>query len=215
MTPTERPGTSPSQSKGALAALCASMRLRGIRAPFGARIAMVLVVAVAGSAALTAAPALAAPEAPEALPPTEVKATTASFNGVLSPHAPGEAGSFYRYVYKASTTKECEGGSESAGGIAGGAEHEVLPGEPVTGLTAGTEYAVCLVAENLAKTERIPSPAISFTTAIPPEVPTGLEAKPIASTTATLNAVLNTLNPGEAGSYAFLYQQFDGILPGR
>jgi hypothetical protein len=164
-----------------------------------------LVVLVLG---VLAVPAFAAPEAPEALAPTEVKAATADLAGVLSPHAPGEAGSFYKFLYKASKTNECEGGVETAAAIAVGGEHEELPAEPVSGLAAGTEYAVCVVAENAAQTERTRSAAVSFVTAIPPEVPVTLSpAKSITGVSAKLEGTLNPVKAGEAGTYEFTYER--------
>ena len=40
-----------------------------------------------------------------------------------------------------------------------------------------------------------------------PETPEGVEANPVAMSTATLHGVLNPQAPGEAGSYEFLYRQ--------
>jgi hypothetical protein len=195
---TEQSAKSPSASTGLFATLRASTSAKGTRAPSRTLITTLLTLA---ALALTAAPAFAAPEKPEALPPTEVKATTASLQGILSPKAPGEPGSFYKYIYKASKTKVCTGGSETTAGIALGAEHEVLPSEPVTGLTAGTEYAVCLLAENAAKTERTTSTAITFTTATPPEPPEASTAKEVTTTTATLEATINPHKEAVTGYY--------------
>jgi hypothetical protein len=205
VTRTERSDQSPSSSKGLFAALCASTSANGSAAPkITSRARLPLAVLFALTAlALTAAPALAAPpEKPEALPPTEVKATTASLEGILSPKAPGEPASFYRYIYKASKAKICTGGSETEAHIAAGAEHEVLPSEPVTGLTAGTEYAVCLVAENMAQTERTSSTAVTFLTATPPEKPvTATPAKSITATTATLEGTVNPVKEAVTGYF--------------
>ena len=58
-------------------------------------------------------PALAAaPEAPETKTANEVTATTAMLHGVLNPKAVGEPG-FYEFVYRVSTSKECEGDGRS------------------------------------------------------------------------------------------------------
>jgi len=206
----EHPPKTQSPRTGIFASLCAHLHLKGSTAPTHRRASIALSAALALTAlALTAAPALAAPEAPKAEPPTEVKATTASLNGVLAPKAPGEAGSFYKFIYKASKAKVCTGGSETTpAGISLGAEDEVLPAEPVTGLTANTEYAVCLVAENAAQTERTTSTAISFKTAFPPEKPVTLSpAKEIKGTSAKLEGTLNPVKAGEAGTYEFVYQQ--------
>jgi hypothetical protein len=159
------------------------------------------------------APALAAaPEAPEvsvedttavvATPSTEVV-----LHGVLNPAAtePSEAG-VYKFLYKAGPT--CTGGSETSPDISMGAEAEQVS-EPISGLTAGTEYTVCLVVRN---SEFVPKEATSapehFTTATPPEVPvTKSPAASITATTATFEGTLNPVKAGNAGTYEFYYQQ--------
>ena len=88
----------------------------------------------------------------------------------------------YQFFYKASKTGACEGGSHAPAspGISLGAQHEELPAEPVSGLKADTEYAVCLLAET-SPTEKALSAAMTFTTA--PEAPETLS--PAKSITAT------------------------------
>jgi hypothetical protein len=76
--------------------------------------------------------------------------------------------------------------------------------ETVSGLTQDTEYAVCLVAED--KEGKTASPAVTFTTAIPPETPAGLRAEGVTTTTATLTGVLNPGAVGDKGTYEFLYR---------
>jgi hypothetical protein len=152
------------------------------------------------------APALAAaPEAPELTVAAPVKATEATFLGILSPKAtePNEGGS-YKFLYKASKT-ECAGGSETAPGLSLGSAHEELPGEPVSSLSANTEYTVCLSITNL-KSETTVSPPVTFKTALPPEQPAGEEAVEIKATTATVKGVLNPKAKGDAGTYEFLYR---------
>ena len=175
--------------------------------------ALVSLCALVGALAFSSAPALAvAPEAPGVSVETPVHATEAVLYGVVNPLAvmfPVEAGT-YQFVYRPSSKAEdeCKGAGEvlvpaSAGMYFGlGAESF---SETVTGLTADTEYAVCLVAED--KEGKTPSPAVPFKTALPPETPEKLEAKPIAATTATLSGVLNPKAEGNPGTYEFLYSQ--------
>jgi hypothetical protein len=165
---------------------------------------------VLAALAFTAAPALAAaPEKPEALLPTEVKATTATLHGVLDPLKAG--GPFelntYEFVYRQSPT-ECKGAGEvktTEGLSLGGGKEEVSQG--IAALTANTQYTVCLVAHNEAKTESATSSPVTFKTALPPEPPTTTSpATAITTTSATLQGVLNPGGGGEAGSYEFVYR---------
>jgi hypothetical protein len=168
-----------------------------------------LLCAVVGALAFTAAPALAAAlEKPVALPPTEVKAETATLQGTLSPHVPGEVGSTYEFLYKAGAV--CMGGSATTPVTSiMGLEAEPVS-EPVTHLTPGTEYAVCLAVHNAAKTEEVTSLPITFKTAIPLEAPVNAKVK-AGSVTATTVEVEGELNPGkerkaEPGTYEFIYR---------
>ena len=159
------------------------------------------------SLAFSTAPALAvAPETPEVTVETPIHATTATFHGVLNPGTllePPQSGT-YKFLYKAGET--CTGGSVTKpSGLSLGASPEVLPAETVTGLIAHTKYAVCLSVTNLEGETELSAPA-SFETAIPPETPETKAALPVGVTTATLNGVLNPSNPGNAGSYEFLYK---------
>ena len=167
-----------------------------------------LAAALATLAALVApTPALAAVPSPS-VSVQEVRATSATFYGTLSP---GELGATYEFNYgkagaPCSSEKHAPAGSEE--GVSMG--EEALPGETVTGLSPGTEYEVCLHVWNAERTEETESfPAERFTTAITPETPTGLEAKPVGSTTATLNGVLNpnAARESEPGSAEFRYRQ--------
>jgi hypothetical protein len=156
-----------------------------------------------GALLLSCAPALAAaPEAPETETPSEVRATTAVFHGVLNPNKEGEGGT-YEFVYRASKT-ECQGGSAAPEppGMSLGLQHEEVSQE-VAGLEPHTEYTVCLLARNGAETSV--GPPVTFKTALPPEVPVAEEATEVTGTTATLKGVLNPGAEGEPGSYEFMY----------
>ena len=157
--------------------------------------------------ALSAAPALAAaPESPE-LKVEHVFASTAVFQGTLSPGALVPAEGTYSFLYRASKT-ECQGGSATTPGMALGGAPEVLPAEQVKGLSPSTEYTVCLQVMNLTA-ETATSPTVTFKTAAaaPPEPPEAAEVSERKATTATLNGVLNPLAEGEPGHYRFVYRQ--------
>jgi FlaG/FlaF family flagellin (archaellin) len=169
-----------------------------------------------------AAPALAvAPEVPE----LTVEDTTAAvgtpsiearLHGVLNPKALGEAGT-YQFFYKASKTGACEGGGVTpvSPGMSSGSEHEEYY-ETISGLTPGTEYAVCLRVESTATKEATVTPAVSFTTSVKPEKPETLTpAKSITATTVTLEGVLNPKKAGEAGTYEFLFRISPGECEGE
>jgi hypothetical protein len=139
------------------------------------------------------------------------------FEGVLNPTGTPSEGGTYQFVYRPSNKKQCKGSGElkspEPAGLGLGGEDEVLQPEEVTGLAPGTEYAVCLVAENLSG--KTASAAVSFTTAISPETPVGLEAKPVAATTAMLNGTLNPAKAGDPGSYVFLYKHSSSECEGE
>jgi hypothetical protein len=144
-----------------------------------------------------------APEAPE----VEIlsrQATSAFLRGVLNPGKEGEGGT-YEFLYKASKT-ECEGGSHApmSPGLSLGLEHEEVL-EELVGLEPGTEYTLCLRAEN-TKGEPAVSPPVTFRTALPPETPETKPATEVTGASATLNGTLNPGAPGEAGTYEFLYR---------
>ena len=164
--------------------------------------------ALTGSLGVTAAPALAAaPVTPTLSVETPVHATEAVVHGVLSPGAPGEAGSLYQFLYKEfkqGETPDCEGGAAApeSPGIAVGEENEAV-NETLFSLQSGTKYAVCLRVENLTS-EVAKSATETFTTAIPPETPVTREAKSITASSAVLNGELNP-NASATASYEFEY----------
>jgi hypothetical protein len=170
---------------------------------------VLLVFGVVFCAVVWSAPAFAAPlEAPEVTVQLPVPAVTASLHGVLNPHKARGAGT-YEFLYKPGKAG-CAGGSKTPvpPGLMTGVEHEEV-NESLSGLTPGTEYSVCLRAVNTtsAPPEEAFSPVVTFTTAIPPEVPvTSSPAKSVTATTAILEGTLNPVKAGEAGTYEFLYR---------
>jgi hypothetical protein len=139
---------------------------------------------------LAVAPALAAaPEAPEVT--TEgVTTTGATFHGILNPHAEEPTGGgTYKFLYKASKT-QCTSGTETTPGLSLGQPAEEVF-EPVSGLTPGTTYEVCLSVTNLESQTTVSAP-VSFKTALTPEAPkTNSPAAHITATGATLEGILN------------------------
>ncbi len=179
------------------------MNARGLVLSVFAAVLGVLVFAVPAFAA--------APEAPKTEPPTEVKATTALLRGVLDPLKEGEPGAFelgsYEFVYRQSAT-ECEGAGEvrtPEGLSLGGGKEEVAQG--IEGLAADTQYTVCLVAHNEAKSAEAVGSRVTFTTAIPPEAPANVELVEGKGTSLKVSGVLNPKAPGDAGSFEFLYKR--------
>jgi hypothetical protein len=145
----------------------------------------------------------------EASTPASVTVDSATLEGVVSAHAPGESGSTYQFVYRANPT-ECKGAGEvkapASPGLSLGAEHEEV-NQPIAGLAANTKYTVCLVVTNTAKAEVISVP-VTFQTA--PEAPEIVKVK-AGSVTATSVEVEGVLDPKastpvEGGEYQFAYR---------
>jgi hypothetical protein len=149
----------------------------------------------------TAAPALAAPPEAPTVTVEAVRATEATFDGVLSPggHEPAEG--TYKFIYNAGAS--CEGGSETAGGIALGGEPETLPPEAITGLAPATEYAVCLSVTNAASETTLSAPA-PFTT--PAAAAPAIEAQSASELTKNTALLSATIDPsGEASTCLLRY----------
>jgi hypothetical protein len=175
------------------------------------RLVFSALAAVLGVLAFASAPALAAPlEAPE-LTVESITAASASLHGVLNPKTESEAGT-YEFLYKQGKAG-CAGGTKVPvpAGLMTGIREE--PSEVISGLSAHTEYTACLHAVNTTSmpVEEKTSPAVTFTTALPPETPQTVAPEPqsVSGTAATLKGVLN---PGaarefEPGSYEFRYRQ--------
>jgi hypothetical protein len=204
------------RNRGLFAKLAAALPTRGTGAPKTTRrlTAFLLPALTLTALALTATPALAAaPEAPTLTVEAPVHATEAVLHGILNPGLVGEPGTFemgeYEFLYKAGAT--CTGGSvkPTPPGMSLGAGHEELPSETVTGLTAGTEYAVCLRVETPGGIATS-TPAVTFTTATPPEAPeTSTPAKSITAVSAELEGTLNPHATVKAAWY-FAYSNPEG-----
>jgi hypothetical protein len=130
----------------------------------------------------------------DAVPSPASPASEAVFKGIVDPNAeePVEPGT-YQFVYRSSPASkdECKGPGEkhapASPGMSLGGPHEELPEETVTGLTPGTEYAVCLIVTK-DDGEVLVSAATPFTTSVPPE-------KPVTSSPP--KRIRATVSPGE------------------
>jgi hypothetical protein len=149
----------------------------------------------------------AAPEAPEVLVEGPAHATGVVVRGVLSPAAVGpvEAG-VYEFVFRKGAS--CEGvGQKTApvpAGVMNGSEHEEVL-ETLSGLVSGSEYTVCLRAENGAG-EATVGAGVSFVTAIAPEVPETLAVEAVTAAGAKLRGVLNPGATGNPGVFEFVFR---------
>jgi hypothetical protein len=156
----------------------------------------VLLGAVAGALAFTAAPALAAaPETPETGKASAVTTTTATLEGgVLNPNAMGEVGE-YEYRYRVSET-ECEGESGTSPEPALGNKKEKVPPVDLTDLQPNAKYTFCLVERNLAQESSALSAPGHFTTkAASPEIELGsLKASNVKASEVTLEGIVNPNN---------------------
>jgi Fibronectin type III domain len=176
------------------------------------RTCVAVLCAMAGVMAFTSAPALAAaPETPGQVEVSPVTAATSAFvRGPLTPgkrKEPFEALQ-YRFLYReAKSLTECQGGSETPESSSPSEFEFDRVQTSIEGLTAHTEYTVCLQSSN-AEGTRVGPPA-HFRTAIALEVPETLPATEVTGTTAKLNGLLNPNQErkAEPGSYEFIYKQ--------
>jgi hypothetical protein len=172
--------------------------------------ALVLAVMVAATGLLTGTAVAAPPEAPETLAVVSVGVSSAVFEGVLSPGASGAVEPVeYEFRYRQTAAQTgCEGGGhvaiEPPGNVSAGNGMEMVAVE-ATGLEAGVEYAVCLVAQGLSTHEVSVGAPVQFTTFIALEVPAGEHASAVSDEGATLEGVLNPHGAGSMGSYQFHY----------
>jgi hypothetical protein len=134
------------------------------------------------------------PEVPVIEPVSGVGARTATFSGVLNPHAAGSAGS-YEFLYKKLASGAGCAGEAASGGVALGATPEAVKAA-VSGLEPDTAYTFCLLARNQAGEEATSAP-VTFRTL--PEA----SVVDVAASSATFYAVLNP--EGGATTYHFEY----------
>ncbi len=152
----------------------------------------VVCLAVSNAGGMTVGPAVAfktgTPEAPTAGEAVPVGGTTATFHGVLNPEHAGEAGT-YEFLYnEVSAGSGCEGGHSTPAASATGATPEPVSAA-VSGLLAGSEYAVCLRATNASEEAATSTPITFTTTAV------GLEDSPaVTQSEAELSAEIGTDN---------------------
>jgi hypothetical protein len=160
---------------------------------------------------LTMPPTPTSPETPEALPADPVGGRTATLHGVLNPltaRPDNELGS-YHFVYRPSTSGECQGAGEIAtpSTIEVGAKGEAVSAS-LTGLIPHTQYAFCVVAENNVGEAAVSTPPLSFTTLV--AVP-GVEAASVSDVAGSSATLLASVNPGGAvTSYVFEYAPAGG-----
>ena len=169
--------------------------------------ALALAGVLVGVLVLASAPALAAPpEAPSEVYVESVNATGATVRAELNLSSFGGPGTFetgtYEFIYKESKA-ECEGGSATPPAISLGEGKEKVE-EILTGLKTHSEYAICVRITTPGGTAV--GPVTKFTPIPPPEAPETSTPNPITGTAATFKGMLNPKNPGEAGTYEFLYR---------
>jgi hypothetical protein len=176
-------------------------------AAFPAPFLAALLTALLAALLLAPAPALAAaPEAPELTVGSPVKATEATVYGILDPGLVGAPGTYetgaYRFLYKkGSASCEGEGAAPASPGLSLGAGHEELPAETLTGLTANTEYTVCLRIETAGGTTV--GPAVTFSTPTAPPLIGAESATNVLQTVATLHGEVDPEH--SATTYHFEY----------
>jgi cytochrome c551/c552 len=143
------------------------------------------------------------PETPQALPPSDIEATSATLSGVINPHREGEPGR-YSFVY-AESSSVCTGGA----GTAQETMRESSP-QPVSlkadSLQPDTTYTFCLKAINALGEATLSSP-VTFTTTSLPEMRTVEPVTDVTGTTAILHGVLDPkgASPEVLVEYDFFY----------
>lgn len=155
-------------------------------------------VVLSGGAALTSAPALAAPpEGPIAEAPVSITSTAATFNGTVNPHSSATTAYYFTYGEDGVCREEVEEGNGETTGEA------VKVSFTRGGLTPSTKYTYCLVAEN-AVAERTVSNHVEFETLAAKPVVDSESASGLSSTTVTVEAMVNPEN--QATSCVFRYE---------
>ncbi len=132
---------------------------------------------------------------PTTAPVTAITASTATFNGVLTPLNPNVAAE-YHFVYNVGGA--CTDGSETSQVDAGIGTGSASAATPVTGLQPDTTYSVCFVTSN-EKQGGVPITGAAVTFRTLPEA----YVTEVTSSSVTLHAVLDP--EGSATSYRFQY----------
>jgi hypothetical protein len=161
----------------------------------------VFLATVFGVLAFSVAPAVAAaPEAPETKPATGVTATTATFHGLVNPHAPGKAlGEEWLFFWgePGSTTCQNYGIAPLEVGFAGTLspepEETPFPGLEENTLNPNSQYTYCLAARSSESEEWTYGNPESFKTLPAPPTVTSESAAPKA-TGVRIEATVNASN---------------------
>ncbi len=167
-----------------------------------------VLVGVVAMLAFASAPALAAaPETPVTVNATEVTGNSAVLHGELNPHAPGENGQEYQFLYALSGSRcRIPGETEylpEPPAVSLGNEKEAVSIE-ATNLMPDTTYAFCLLEEH--EGEEIQGTPLTFktlATAKPFIYKDETPATEVGTFSATLNASINTEK--EETTYLFEY----------
>jgi hypothetical protein len=135
------------------------------------------------------------------------QATAAKLGATIKPNSVQTS---YEFEY---ATSEAAIGTGSATKIVGastieGSGKDAVSVETGKVLSEGTVYYYRALAEGTTThVKAAPGKIERFTTAITPETPSGLQAGPVGTSTATLAGVLNPGNPGDPGTYEFIYER--------
>ena len=135
-------------------------------------------------------------------PPSAFTGTTATLSGTANPNGDATT-AWFRYATASPGTCNDTFGTRApaTGGTALGSGTSVAPfTQGITGLTPGTTYYVCAIAQNALGTSF--GGVVQFTTAAPPVVTTGATTT-IAATTATLNGTGNPNRSTTTGYFRY------------
>jgi hypothetical protein len=189
-----------------------SLRLTGTGAPSRRPFTLLAALAATAFAVLALGAPLAsaaAPESPEVHFLTGFPTIGSSEVLVFGVLDPGQSGGgqeplTWEFLYRQSAS-ECTGGAATPAQNSNGEGHQEVS-EFIEGLTPGTQYTVCLRAENAAAEAAVSAP-LTFTTLTPAETPETTPATPVTANSAQLNGVLSPHSPeGPGVLYHFVYQ---------